>query len=177
LRDKEVKALGKALMGEDTLEGLRAAWRLALATDQAMPWLKQHLQPVEVDADLQRLVRDLGSARFEVRERATKELAALGEKAGDALRDVLVAGTDLEQRRRAERLLRQFQDRPGTNREWRCAGLLAQMNTHEARQLLRKLAGGSPGALLTREAKRALERLESRAAGREATPAQRRPGG
>jgi hypothetical protein len=77
----------------------------------------------------------------------------------------------LELRRRAERLLKLFEGRPHPNPEWRCAALLEQIGSADARQLLRKLAGGWPQARLTQEAKRALERLERRGHAREPKPA------
>ena len=62
--------------------------------------MKKHLQPVRPAPRIERLVRDLGSADYEARERATKQLADLGEKAEYALRAALLGGTDLEVRRR-----------------------------------------------------------------------------
>jgi hypothetical protein len=104
-------------------------------------------------------VRDLGASSFEARERATKELARLGSKAEDVLRAALLAGSDLEVRRRAEPLLKLFADGRLGGRERRCLAVLEQIGSVEARALLRELATGSPGARLTTEAKAVLGRM------------------
>jgi hypothetical protein len=55
-------------------------------------------------------------------------------------------------------LARQREDSPEAFRSRRAVAVLERMATKEARQLLRRLADGAAGALLTREAKAALER-------------------
>ena len=66
--------------------------------------------------------------------------------------------------RRAEELLgRLDSDRAPTAEELRrlrAAEVLESVGTPEARDLLKKLAGGAPGAPLTRDAQGALRRLE-----------------
>jgi WD40 repeat protein len=166
LSDAELRDLGAALEGDNTLKANRAVWRLSLAPDQAVPWLREQLKRgAPCEARLLRLVRDLGSPNYPVRERATKELAALNEQAADALWTALREGVDLEQRRRAERLLERFRGRLLPNRVWRQVTLLEQAGSSEARQLLRELADGPAGSRLAREAARALERLDRRVGG------------
>ncbi len=162
LTEAEAQALATALTGEDVLKGSRAVWRLALAPTQAMAWLKKHVKPTRVEPRVQGFVRDLASSSYEVRERAFRELAALGEKAEDALRAALLGGADLEMQRRAERLLKRLEGEPQPNREWRYVALLEQIGSSEARQLLGELARGEPGARLTQEAKATLQRLNQR---------------
>jgi hypothetical protein len=61
-------------------------------------------------SDVRRLVRQLGSDRFEEREAASKALAAIGLPAFGALRDAL-GDEDAEIRRRAELLLDRLRPR------------------------------------------------------------------
>jgi WD40 repeat protein len=163
LKNPELRALRTALTGDDALKANRAVWRLALAPDQALPWLRKHLRPASApDARVALLVRDLGSADYQTRENATRQLAALGEKAEDALRAAVLRGGDLEARRRAERLLRPLAGRTLPAAQRRCLALLEQIGSAEAREQLRQLAKGAPGARLTLEAQAALERLARR---------------
>jgi hypothetical protein len=111
LQDAEVQALGAALAEADVLKANRAVWRLALAPEQAVPWLRKRLKPARPPQPrIQRLVRDLGSDEYQTREHATKALPGLGEKAEVALRAVLRESSDLEVRRRAARILKQVKE-------------------------------------------------------------------
>jgi hypothetical protein len=57
-------------------------------------------------AEIDRLVAQLGSARFVEREAASKRLKAIGRAAFDALDEAATNSTDAEVRRRAEILLK-----------------------------------------------------------------------
>jgi hypothetical protein len=79
------------------------------------------------------------------------------------LRAVIVQGRpSLEVRRRAERLLARLPAQQDRRQRWAIM-LLQEIGTLEARELLRKLAAGEPGAALTVEAQAALERLTAAA--------------
>jgi len=81
----------------------------------------------------------------------------------DALTEAHGKATDLEVRRRVERLLAQLQPRaPERLREGRAILVLESRTTPAARRLLARLAAGVPGARLTQEAKAALKRLDAR---------------
>lgn len=54
--------------------------------------------------EIQRLIRQLGSENFQKREAASRDLAAIGQPAGSALRSAMDS-SDLEVRRRAARLV------------------------------------------------------------------------
>jgi HEAT repeat protein len=126
--------------------------------------LKERLKP---DAEpgrqrIDRLVADLKSEDYDTREEAQKALQALGEQAEPALRRALADKPDLEQRRRAERLLRRL-ERPLTAdelRDRRAIFALEQMGTPEARALLTTLARGGEWGRKTLAASGALERLK-----------------
>ncbi|MGH7224725.1 MAG: WD40 repeat domain-containing protein, partial [Gemmataceae bacterium] len=155
------------LGGNDGARAHRAIWELAAAR-QTMPWLREHLKPV-LPADARRMARliaDLDSDDFTVRERATRDLEALGQPAGPALRKALASKPSLEMRRRIEPIVEKLDNWPtssGTSlREWRALEVLEHLGTPEARKLLERLAEGVAEAGLTREAKAALQRLAAR---------------
>src|SRR5688500_16092237 len=56
-------------------------------------------------ADVERLIKQLGSSQFREREDATKALDALGVRAWEALQKAAAGADDAEVRRRANRLL------------------------------------------------------------------------
>src|SRR5205085_9356270 len=58
------------------------------------------------DKEIARLVKQLGSSDFRIREAATKELKAIGEPARVALRNAAASGADVETQRRASAILR-----------------------------------------------------------------------
>jgi WD40 repeat protein len=144
-----------------------ARGRLADSPGQAVPLLKQHLRPVEpADADqLRRLIADLDSDTFAVREDASKRLEELGESAEGALRRALADRPSPEACRRIGRLLEALRGpvtRPEALRSLRALAVLEDIGTPEARQALDRVAQGAPEARLTREAKASLERLARR---------------
>ena len=129
---------------------------------RSVPLLGQHMRPVgAADAKVtDRLIADLGSSRFAVREKAARELENLREAAYPALRAVLAGSPVLEVRRRVERLL----ERPpaATPAVSRAVEVLEHSGTPEARELLQRLARGLPDAGLTKEARDSLARLTKR---------------
>src|SRR5262249_1172417 len=113
-------------------------------------------------ARLERLVRDLDDRAFKVREVASRELAALGDAAGPALRKALARPMSLEMGRRLEALVARL-DASGIPQEKlravRALGGLEELATPATRKHLAELAGGVPDDLLTIEATAALARL------------------
>jgi hypothetical protein len=95
------------LAGEDAPRAHRAVWALAAASERAVPLIAAHLRPVQpVDPErIARLLGDLDSDEFTLREKATRELEQLGAAAEPALRKALAENPSLELRRRMERLL------------------------------------------------------------------------
>src|SRR5262249_56600563 len=102
LRREELQALWSDLASDDGAKVHRAIWALADDPARGVPWLRERVQPiVAADAKLtDRLIADLGSSRFAVREKAARELGNLGETAHPALRAVLAGSPALEVRRR-----------------------------------------------------------------------------
>jgi hypothetical protein len=167
LSDEQLKSSWGDLSGADSSKAHRAVWALAAAPRQAVPWLAARLQPVAPpDAKrLARLIADLESDEFAVREQAAGALKDLGESAGPALRKVLADRPPAEIRRRVEQLLAELdrpEDSPERLRVLRAIEALEHAGTAEARRALERLAGGMPEARTTEEAKQALDRLVKR---------------
>jgi hypothetical protein len=117
------------------------------------------------DKHLARLIADLDSKTFAVREKATRELENLSELAGSACRQALERQTSLEVRQRLEALLdRQAQQRlkpsPEVLRGLRALEVLELTGTKQARTTLSRLSQGAAAARLTMDAKETLARLD-----------------
>ena len=103
--------------------------------------------------------------RFDVRERAVRELEKLGERAEPAVRMALAGKPSLDARRRLEGLL----NRPEvaslsaeTVRQIRAVEVLESIGNPEAVRLLDKLAAGPAEMRLTQEALASARRLAKR---------------
>jgi hypothetical protein len=154
--------------GKDGAKAYHAIWRLLAAGDEAVAFLSQKLQPVPApDAQLlNHAIEDLDSKEFANREAATAHLTKLGELAEPALRHALKSRPSLEARKRMDNLLAEIGERSLPDlepRQARALHALELIGSPAARDLLKKFAGGAPGARLTRDAKLALQRLERRA--------------
>jgi RNA polymerase sigma factor (sigma-70 family) len=155
------------LAGADAARAFRARWALVAAPEEALPLLKEHLRPVPAaDAQrLRRLLTDLDSDQYALRQQAQLELEEIGELAEPALRQTLANKPTLEVRRRVQAVLKHLSGpvaRPELRRSLRALAVLEDIATPPARRLLEDVAGGAPEARLTREAKASLCRLERR---------------
>jgi hypothetical protein len=160
--------------------------RLAAAPKSSVAFLNQRLKPdLTRDDRLRRLIADLDSDTFAVRERATRELAAKGKSIEAALRQALGDNLSTEQRRRVQTLLDAIsppsplplQDRRYTvnadqQRLIRVAVVLGRIGTDDALDLLQYLVRTTElkallndpraGGFEVREAKETLSRLADR---------------
>jgi hypothetical protein len=162
-----IERLWADLASVDAAKAYRALWGLIQDPEQALPFLKQHLQPAspQVAEHIAQLIRALDSDRFEKRESAAKELDRLGDSAEIALRDTLAGQPSAEVRRRIVGLLERHQSRassPQTLRMLRAIEILEQIGSAEATRMLQTLAKGAPATRLTRDARASLERLARR---------------
>jgi RNA polymerase sigma factor (sigma-70 family) len=162
----ELEQLWSALAAEDAGRAYRAAWKLAAAPHQAVPFLSNRLRPALPlpDNRLQSLLADLDSSRFAAREKATKELSQLDGEVEPALQQALERHPSAEARRRLESLLAAPRPTPSQPQlqTLRALAALEQANTIQAGQFLNDLAGGAAAARLTREARASLDRLDQR---------------
>jgi WD40 repeat protein len=165
LSPRKLEELRADLAAADGSRAHRALWALAAAPGQAVPLFREQLRPV-VAADperVARLVADLDSNDFTVREKATKELHKMREAALPALRKALAGQPAPELRLRAERLLDDLSaDSAAQVYQSRAIEVLERIGSPDARRVLETLAGGVPEARLTQEAKASLGRLARR---------------
>jgi hypothetical protein len=145
-----------------------AAETLGHFPDQAVSLMAERLKPVPLPdpqkvADAVRCLKDLDSAQFAVRQKATDELEKLGSAAIVPLRDRLMQQPSLELRRRVEQLLPKLEPPPTREqlRDVRAIRVLEEIGTPAAEKVLETLAKGQSGAWQTEQAKTALERLRN----------------
>jgi WD40 repeat protein len=166
-----LETLWDALAGADAAGAYRAIWKLAESPRQSVPFLKDRLkaQPILDPGRIARLIADLDSNRFKVRQQATEELERLGPRAASALRKALQGQPTVETRMRLRRLLEQL-EKPGAASlpsvelvGLRVLEALEQAGTAEARRALEEATHGTEERWAS-EAKAALERLARRGA-------------
>jgi hypothetical protein len=160
-------ALWADLASSDAAKAHRAVWSLAAAPGQSLPLLQRRLPPAAPPDPkrVERLLGDLDSDQFAVREKAARELEEIGDLAGPLLRKALAGEPPPEVRRRVKALLESLESpvrSPECLRALRAVQVLESVGNEEARRLLKALAEGTPEARLTQEAKASLERLARR---------------
>lgn len=163
LSERRIEVLWTKLAG-DAPSAYDALRTLRRAPSQVVPYLRGRMQPVKVE--FARLIADLDSDEFPVREKASQQLAKYGRIVEKNLRQTLQKRPSLEARRRIEDLLGEMRDGPAVvraePREVRCIELLESIGSADALRSLQTLAGGITEAELTQEAKAALARLARR---------------
>jgi RNA polymerase sigma factor (sigma-70 family) len=148
----------------DAKRAFRARWMLASAPNESISLLKERLRPAKA-ADpqrLRRLLADLDSDQFAVREKAQEKLIQLGDLAEPALRQTLANNPSLEMRKRMQAILARLRGpvkQPELLQALRAVAVLEDIASPEARRLLQELTKGTPASRLTREATASLERL------------------
>jgi RNA polymerase sigma factor (sigma-70 family) len=140
--------------------------RFLAAPAQTVKWFAERVEPPKAldPRRVRRLLADLGSDVFAVRETASKALRGLDEQATSYLEAALKRAETLEVRLRLKRILEEKQRAPITSerlRHVRAVMVLERIGDGRSRTLLRRWALGPEGALLTREASLALKRLEA----------------
>jgi hypothetical protein len=154
-----LKAAWDGLADDDLLTRYAAAQVLAAAPEQAAPFLKERLHPVaKIDAArAAKLAAALNSEGFNERKKAIIELRKLGELALPVLRQGTARGFNAASRRIMQKMESQY---PTAEQLQACRAVdaLEEMSGDDSRRLLVDLAGGAPEAILTRQAKAALER-------------------
>jgi WD40 repeat protein len=161
--------LWRDLVGGDAVAAFAAVWEISEREDVGRD-LRQRILPVKpvtknrAAKPISALIADLNSEKFRVRDEATEDLAALGERAVAALTEALKKRPGLEVERRIQKLLDALRRGPTPEelRQMRAVQALELADTPEARAVLREWAGGAPGARLTEDARAALARLRER---------------
>ena len=164
----EFQRLWADLAGGDAAKAYQAVRALAAAPKQAVPFLRQRLKPLAAPTAAERerfarLLADLDSNTFAVREKAAAELDRQGAAVEPLLRQALAGKPSLEVRRRLEKLLDKLDTgSPDRLRLLRALEALEHAGGAEAKRLFESLAKGAPGARLTLEAQASLDRLGRR---------------
>lgn len=161
---EQLPSLWTGLADKEAAKAFAAIGLLTAAPEQAVPFLKSHLRPAPELAEAQqvaRLIAELDSNEFAVRDKAREHLRQLGERAEPGLSEALKNKLPLEARKRIEELLEGVRAAavfPESLRNLRAVEVLEHIGTPQAREVLKTLADGAPTARLTQEAKAALER-------------------
>jgi RNA polymerase sigma factor (sigma-70 family) len=137
--------LWTVLAAADAAEAYQASNALVASPQQALDLLKERLQPPAMPnaARIARLLADLDSEQFTVRQQAKNELEKIGEEAAPALRKALTEKPSPEAGPQIERLLstiEQQQASPESLRALRALEVLERIGSPNAKQLLETLA-------------------------------------
>jgi hypothetical protein len=160
LSDAAVEALWDVLRSDDPGDLFGAVHALAANPRQSVPFLAKHLAAVpKGDAErIDHLLEDVQKGDYNARKRAVIELRKIGAAAAPALRRSQEKGYD-ELLRRLQFEFENLPASPEQVRSVRTLPVLERIGDAGARKLLEELAGGSPEAALTIQAKAALDRL------------------
>jgi WD40 repeat protein len=161
----DLEKLWTELGAESAAVAYKALWQLAAGGKPVAAFLKQQMysEPAE-EKRVKKLIADLDAEQFDLRDRASAELAILGPKVETWLRETLERPPSAEVRQRLEKLLAKLQN-PGQGRaaeglrQLRAVQSLEYAGTPDARRLLQTLAA-EPDTPRGREAKASLQRLE-----------------
>jgi hypothetical protein len=159
----DLEARWRHLADRDAGKAYRAVWELTACGEAAVEFLKQHLRavPQPEPGRITRLISELASDQFSVRQAAHKALREFDVLAENELRKVVQSNSPLELRRRIEGILKAIHDpipAVKTLQRLRAIAVLEHVASAQARRLLQTLAQGAPAAQLTREARAALAR-------------------
>jgi hypothetical protein len=159
-------ALWSDLVNPDA-EKADAAWRkLGSAGDNAIAFLRQQIRPIATPVvdlkQIEKLLAELDSEKFAIRERATKELLAAGELAIVPIQRWLEKQPSGEATRRARIILGKLAE-PVLTTDRRCVleaiALLEQLRTAPARALLEEIEREALVPQICAEARQALRRV------------------
>jgi RNA polymerase sigma factor (sigma-70 family) len=162
---EELQGWVEDLNSPEAVRAYRAIRELTGVPDEAVELLQERLKPVPpIDPKrVQKLLEELDSDKFSLRQRAAHELNELGDAIAADLRAALEKSPSAEVRRQVEDLLRKCHADDDGSFPGRIRGVavLETINSPAARRVLEALAAGAPSAKLTLEAKAALVRSGS----------------
>src|SRR5262249_35934398 len=155
-----------ALAAREAGESFRSEGRFSSSPADTAGYFAERVKPAEAldPKRVQRLLADLDSDDFAVREAASEALEGLDQQALPYLESTLKTTESAEVRKRVNRILerRWGAALPSEQlRQARAVAVLERIGDGESKDLLKKWAGGPAGALLTTEAAAAWKRLEA----------------
>ena len=159
----DLSRLWSGLAG-DAAGAYAAIWTMAGSPKNSVPYLKKKLRPASpADAkQVARLLADLESKDYGMRDQATRTLEKWGEAAEPALRKTLAGNPPLEVRQRLERLLQKRAK--DILQQQRAIEALELMDTVEALEVLSLLAQTAVNPQVAQAAAAAGQRLRARRA-------------
>ena len=131
---------------EDVLARVRAHKQPFLDTLKELTAIESGSRDLEGLEKIARLIEQLDDDDFEVREKASEELALGGARVRESLQEASKSKLTLEQKRRVAKLLTRLRDATLTGSELlqiRAAEVLGKIGTNEARELIRTLPNSS----------------------------------
>jgi hypothetical protein len=154
------------LAKRDAAESLQSEGRFLRTPADAVKFFAERIKPVKTldPKRVERLLADLDSNEFAVREAASKALAGLDEQATPYFEETLKSTDAAEVRVRVTRILEQRRGAALTAdqiRQIRAVMVLERIGDGEAKDVLKRWAGGPVGTRLATEAEAALKRLEA----------------
>jgi hypothetical protein len=165
LTAEQLRRLWKDLEREDAARAYAALRRL-IESPASVAFLRDRLLSLpSLRTPAGRLIGDLDSRRFAVRERAARELEKLGRLGEPALRRALARQPSLEVRRRVETIVETINKQESRTvpapllGPFRALEALEHAGTREARGVLQKLGQAPGGSWLALQAKACLARL------------------
>jgi WD40 repeat protein len=167
LSSSELAQLWASLKERPGKEAETVLRKLAGQPSESVNFLRENLKPIAgkkiSDETIKGLLVNLESPRFAVREKASKEIEALGKLTLTHLVSLQRGNPTPDLQRRLEKLVEvidRIDDSLLFVRELRGIELLERINTPEAKALLKDLANGATGALPTVAAQAALARMK-----------------
>ncbi|MSR53445.1 MAG: hypothetical protein EXS09_09190 [Gemmataceae bacterium] len=166
LKPADLDELWKNLEGLNARKADEAMRMLLTRPVEAVPFLKEQLKPipgVKLDVTkIAKLITDLDSPRFPVRETATRDLERMGSLASVAIAEALKKPTISQEMRERLEKLKDKVNKPDSGLEWirplRGVEVLERLGTPEAIAHLKEIAAGGD-APPTRVAREAIGRL------------------
>ncbi|HYV34771.1 MAG TPA: sigma-70 family RNA polymerase sigma factor [Gemmataceae bacterium] len=158
LSEAECERLWAELDAKDGITAYRAIWKLAAAPKQAVDFLKNRMLLPPAPADqLAKLITDLDSDRYAVRQEAVQALEKLGGRAEVAIWKALKNNPTLEAKQRLEQILKK-QDNE-VIRKLRAIEAIEHCENPAAAALLDALANDAPNPRVAEAARAARQRL------------------
>lgn len=163
--DANIDESWQALAGDDAKAAFEAIRAMAASRDKSLKRIGERIKPAEpLNAEMiARLLKDLDSNVFAERERATRDLAELGERVVPHLEKFLASKPSAEARERVERIIKKLRI-PDASAQViqmrRALEVLERIGDDSSIKLLEIAAKGAEGATLTRDAQATLERLK-----------------
>jgi hypothetical protein len=162
---QDLDGLWKNLGDADAAKAYKAMGLFASVPEDAATFLKSHLKAV-APADpklVEKLLEELNSDKYAVREKAGVDLEKLGDLAALALRERLAAKPSLEMRQRMDKLVAKLNgsvQSPEMLQTLRGIETLERIGTRPALEVLLSIAQGAAGHRVTEDARAACERLQ-----------------